>query len=95
MKQVKAYMGEFKDKDIENVLPTLIDEANQTHELIWLEWNGVFVWIDETVSVDDCLEQYHRSLHKKDVFTEYENGKLINVDNLSKKIADYLCNLIK
>lgn len=88
-------MGEFKDKTIENVLPALIDEANQTHELIWLEWNGVFVWIDETSSVDDCLEQYHRLLHQKDVFTEYENGKLINVDNLSKKIADYLCNLIK
>lgn len=93
MKVVKTYYGELYDDSIEEVLPSLIEEAKHADDFMYLNWNGFFILIDKDSTVDGCLDQYYEKISKDGVYGQYKRGELIDVDDLGKRIANYLKNL--
>lgn len=95
MKQIKTYWGEFQDGSIEDVLPSVLAEAKDLgrEEFIYLSWNGVFILIDKKSTFTDCMNQYHKGLREKDVYTDYKCGRLISKEDLGKKIVNLLTKI--
>ena len=93
MKVVKTYYGEMSDGSIEEVLPSLIEEAKHADDFIYLNWNGFFILIDKDSTVDGCLNQYYEKTYEDGVYGRYKRGDLVDVDYLGKRIANYLKNL--
>ena len=86
----KLFIGTLSDGDIKDVLPNLIAEAKNTNDTVYLNWNGVFLCINENRTYCDIIEQYNCAIKDKSIINRYINGELISVNALSEKIANFI-----
>ena len=93
MRQIKAYMGTINDPDLRDVLSSLIEEIKNEGEFMYLEWNGVFIYIDKNSTVDRCIKQYNSLLEQEEIYQKYKGGKLISIEELGSRIARFITDM--
>ena len=93
MRLVKTYMGTISDPDLRDVLSSLIEEIKNEGEFMYLEWNGVFIYIDKNSTVDRCMKQYNFLIEQEEIYQKYKSGKLISIEELGGTIARFLTDM--
>ncbi len=92
MQKGVIYWGELNE-DLNDVLPKVIEEANETNKTVCLQWNGVVVKVMPRTSVQYCMNMYEEEQKKRSVYDDFIHGKIVSCEGLGKKIANFLMEL--
>lgn len=73
MKQGLLFEGELSDVTLENVFPTLIGNAVETDDDVFLRWNGATIRVEPTDTIDTLMEKYDKEIRIVSLANRLEN----------------------
>jgi len=89
MKENLIYTGVLGES-LEAFLPKVIDKAIELGYGVYVEWNGVVLYVTKDDTVDGLMNEYYHKLHILDLDGMEQRGDLVTKREFVTRVSEFI-----
>lgn len=94
MRKGIIYEGSIGES-LEDMLPSVIDEARESDVDVFVHWNGVTVRVTKYDTVESLMEYYEHGIHLFGLASKERRGEILTKEEFCENVSGLLWGIAK